>query len=234
MWDTVSAFRSVSTRPDQAQQALQIDLRLAAVILLGGDAGLRSGEIRALPPYGVKWDTKQLHIDRQVWRDVVDSPKSGRGRIIPMTDRVAWALRKLGRVKGESLLLDDDGTCFSTKRMRTLVKRAQREAGLEATGNVHILRHTFCTRLAMAGKPPTVIQELAGHRHLSTTMRYMHVVTGAKEDAIATLNRPLPTGLAPEEAPETASDFGRILAGDRGQEETPGRNRGLDGAGKGI
>ncbi len=63
--------------------ALQIDLRLAAVILLGGDAGLRSGEIRALPPYCVKWDTKQLHIDRQVWRDVVDSPKSGRGRIIP-------------------------------------------------------------------------------------------------------------------------------------------------------
>lgn len=57
--------------------------------------------------------------------------------------------------------------------MRTLVKRAQADAGLEATGNVHILRHTFCTRLAMAGKPPTVIQELAGHKRLTTTMRYI-------------------------------------------------------------
>lgn len=191
--------------------ALRMDVRLAAVVLLGGDAGLRSGEIRALPPYGVKWDTGQLHIDRQVWRDVVDTPKGGRGRIVPMTDRLAWAIRKLGRVKGDTLLLDDDGKRFSTKRIRTLMKRAQRDAGLEATGNVHILRHTFCTRLAMAGKPPTVIQELAGHKHLSTTMRYMHVVTGAKEDAIKALNRPLPTGLAPEEAPAATPQLGRIL-----------------------
>jgi hypothetical protein len=65
-------------------------------------------------------------------------------------------------------------------------------------------------------------------------MRYMHVVTGAKEEAIAALNRPLPSGVAPSEAQETSSDFGRILAGDRGQGKTPGRNRGLDGAGKGI
>jgi site-specific recombinase XerD len=53
------------------------------------------------------------------------------------------------------------------------MKAPQREAGLEATGNVPILRRAFCTRLAMAGKPPTVIQELVGHRHLTTTTRYM-------------------------------------------------------------
>ena len=87
------------------------------MILLGGDAGLRSAR-RALPPYGVKWDTSQLHIDRQVWRDVVDSPKSGRGRVISMTDRLAWVLRKLGRVKGDTLLLDDGGTRFSSSRPR--------------------------------------------------------------------------------------------------------------------
>ena len=204
------------------EAGMKLDVRLAAMVLLGGDAGLRSGEIRALPPYGVKWDTRQLHIERQVWRDIVDSPKSGRGRVIPMTDRLAWTIRKLGRVKGDSLLVDDDGQRFSTKRMRSLVKRAQRDAGLEATGNVHILRHTFCTRLAMAGKPPTVIQELAGHRHLTTTMRYMHVVTGAKEEAIAALNRPLPTGLAPEGAPAAEQGFGRILAGGGGERKSPG------------
>lgn len=183
------------------EASTKIDVRLAAIVLLGGDAGLRSGEIRALPPYGIKWDTAQLHIERQVWRDIVDSPKSGRGRVIPMTDRLAWILRKLGRVKGDFLLLDDDGERFSTKQIRTLMKRAQREAGLEASGNVHILRHTFCTRLAMANEPARVIQELAGHAHLTTTMRYMHVVTGAKEHAIKALNRPLPTGLAPAEEP---------------------------------
>lgn len=198
--------------------ALKVDRRIAVAVLLGGEAGLRSGEIRGLAPYDVKWGENHIHIERQVWRDVVDSPKSGRGRVIPMTDRLAWVIRKLGRVKGDTLLLDDDGSRFSTKRMRALMRRAQHEAGLEATGNVHILRHTFCTHLAMAGKPPTVIQELAGHRHLSTTMRYMHVVKGAKEDAIKALNRPLPTGIAPADAPVETEGFGRILAA---KEEAP-------------
>jgi hypothetical protein len=43
-------------------------------------------------------------------------------------------------------------------------------------------------------------------------MRYMHVVKGADEAAIAKLNDPLPTGLAPAAEPETAPEFGRILA----------------------
>ncbi len=180
-------------------------------VLLGGDAGLPSGEVRALAPYDVKWQENHIHVERQVWRDEVDSPKSGRGRIIPMTDRLAWVIRKLGRVKGDTLLLDDDGKRISVKRLRTLMKAAQRDAGLEATGNVHLLRHSFCTHLAMAGKPATTIQELAGHRHLSTTMRYMHVVKGAKEDAIQALNRPLPVGLAPSPGDEDARGFGRIL-----------------------
>jgi integrase len=42
------------------------------------------------------------------------------------------------------------------------------------------------------GVPPVTIQKLAGHVHLSTTLRYMHVVKGAEEAAIAELNAPLP------------------------------------------
>jgi integrase len=192
--------------------ALELDVRLGAIVLLGGDAGLRAGEIRALAPFNVKWDQKQIHVERQVWHDVVDTPKSGRGRMVPMTDRLAWTLRRLGRVKGDTLLLDDDGKRFEPKRVRVLVKRAQFNAGLEPTGNVHILRHTFCTRLAMARTAPTVIQALAGHKHLTTTMRYMHVVPGVTAEAIQALNRPLPSGFAPEKSPEAAPEFGRILA----------------------
>lgn len=194
------------------EAAIKIDARLAVVVLLGGDAGLRSGEIRGLAPYDLKWAERHLHVERQVWKDILDTPKSGRGRVIPMTGRLEWAIRKLGRVKGDTLLLDDDGARFSTKRMRSLVKRAQRDAGLEATGNVHILRHTFCTRLAMRSTPPTVIQQLAGHAHLTTTMRYMHVVTGAKEAAVAALDAALPTGVAPQEAAAEPAGFGSRLA----------------------
>jgi site-specific recombinase XerD len=69
------------------------------------------------------------------------------------------------------------------------MKSAQRLAGLKATGNFHILRHTFCSHLAMRGAVPKVIQELAGHAQLSTTMRYMHLAKGHKEQAIRLLER---------------------------------------------
>ncbi|TMB00837.1 MAG: hypothetical protein E6J64_20240 [Deltaproteobacteria bacterium] len=62
-------------------------------------------------------------------------------------------------------------------------------------GQIHILRHTFCSHLAMRGVPAKVIQELAGHADLTTTMRYMHLAKGSKEAAIAVLDRPLAIGL---------------------------------------
>ena len=64
----------------------------------------------------------------------------------------------------------------------------------------HILRHTFCSHLAMRGVSPRAIQELAGHRDLSTTQRYMHLSPSAVVDAIRLLDRPL-----------TALGFGDIV-----------------------
>jgi integrase len=42
----------------------------------------------------------------------------------------------------------------------------------------------------MRGVPAKVMQELAGHADLTTTMRYMHSAKGSKEAAIAVLDRP--------------------------------------------
>tara|TARA_R110002096_G_scaffold44526_1_gene119964 strand:+ start:4755 stop:4907 length:153 start_codon:yes stop_codon:yes gene_type:complete len=49
----------------------------------------------------------------------------------------------------------------------------------------------------MKGAPAKVIQELAGHTELSTTLKYMHLTEGAREDAIALLEG-LQRGLASE------------------------------------
>jgi site-specific recombinase XerD len=45
---------------------------------------------------------------------------------------------------------------------------------LLATGKCHVLRHTFCSRLAMRGVAVKVIQTLAGHANIETTERYLH------------------------------------------------------------
>jgi Phage integrase family len=69
------------------------------------------------------------------------------------------------------------------------MERAQRRAVLPATGAYHILRHTFCSHLAMQGATAKAIQELAGHQDLTTTQRYMHLSPGNKDAAIRLLDR---------------------------------------------
>jgi site-specific recombinase XerD len=54
---------------------------------------------------------------------------------------------------------------------------------------VHVLRHTFCSHLAMRGAPARAIQELAGHQDLSTTQRYMHLSPAAIQGAIRLLDQ---------------------------------------------
>jgi site-specific recombinase XerD len=65
------------------------------------------------------------------------------------------------------------------------MRRAGRRANVKP--GVHILRHTFCSHLAMRGAPARAIQELAGHQDLETTQRYMHLSPAALEAAILLL-----------------------------------------------
>ena len=67
-----------------------------------------------------------------------------------------------------------DGSGLTQKVVRGIVERVARRAKLAHDG-VHVLRHTFCSHLAMRGLPPITIKEWAGHRDLKTTMRYMHL-----------------------------------------------------------
>ncbi len=65
----------------------------------------------------------------------------------------------------------------------------ERTAGIEGgTGRLHILRHTFCSRLADRGVPAGNIQKLAGHASITTTERYMHYSDEGLEKAIAALD----------------------------------------------
>jgi integrase len=187
--NVVPTFYEFEEYDSLVEAAERIDLRTQIAVLLGGDAGLRRGEIGALRQCDVDLRRRQLRVELSDWKGVVDTPKGGRGRVIPMTDRLAHALGAHRHLRGERVLTLDDGTPVAGHVLRDWIQRAQRCAGLPATGNVHILRHTFCSHLAMRGAPAKAIQELAGHQHLSTTMRYMHLSPSERERAIALLNR---------------------------------------------
>jgi integrase len=160
------------------------------LVLLGGDAGLRRGELIGLRWCDVDLRRRLITVQQAVWKGIVDVPKSGRGRVIPLTDALAKALSAFRHLRGERVFYDDAGQPVTEKIFRGWLAAAQRRAGLaEPTGALHILRHTFCSHLAMRGAPPKAIQELAGHQDLATTLRYMHLSPFARESAIALLNR---------------------------------------------
>jgi integrase len=183
-----------------AQVASSVDARTHVIVLLGGDAGLRRGEMLGLRWSDIDFRRRQLTVSQGVWegRDrsglapgrhrITDLPKGGRGRVIPMTDALADALREFRHLRGELVLYAEDGRPATSYQLRTWLQAAQRRAGLRATGGLHVLRHTFCSHLAMRGAPPKAIQELAGHADLSTTLRYMHLTPAARHEAIALLN----------------------------------------------
>jgi integrase len=157
------------------------------VVLLGGDAGLRMGEMIALEWSDVDLKRGLLKVQRSDWKGHVNLPKGGRPREVPLTRALASALVRARHLRGERVLYRENGTPVSQQTVRSWMSAAQKRAGLKVTGALHILRHTFCSHLAMRGVPPLSIKELAGHRSLRTTMRYMHLGKGEKHRAIQML-----------------------------------------------
>jgi len=88
---------------------------------------------------------------------------------------------------GPRILYQDNGRPFTQQAVQTLVQQSGRRANLENDG-VHVLRRTFCSHLAMRGAPAKAIQELAGHKDLTTTQRYMHLSPAAIDAAIQLLD----------------------------------------------
>ena len=70
------------------------------VVLLGGEAGLRCGEMMALEWTDVDLDKRQLCVARSEWSGHVSVPKGGRIRYVPLTRRLADALESARHLRG--------------------------------------------------------------------------------------------------------------------------------------
>jgi integrase len=166
--------------------AQHLDWRAFLVVLLGGEAGLRCGEMMALEWEDVDLTKRRLCVQRSDWKGHLTVPKGGRFRHIPMTLRLAHALREARHLRSRRVLHQDDGQPLTQKIVQDWVRRAARRAHVKE--GVHVLRHTFCSHLAMRGAPARAIQEMAGHQDLGTTQRYMHLSPAAIESAIRLLD----------------------------------------------
>ena len=81
-----------------AAQAVDVNTHL--IVLLGGEAGLRCGEMMALEWSDVDVRTPQLQICRSEWRGQVTATKEGGIRYVAMTSRLVAALRASRHLRG--------------------------------------------------------------------------------------------------------------------------------------
>lgn len=144
-----------------------------AAVLLGGDAGLRRGELVALESGDVARGA--VTIQRSEWEGRTGTPKGGQSRRIPLTTRLQEALAAVKHLRGKRLLWQSNGDKVQVTTLQSWMEVATKRAGLPPSRNIHKLRHTFCSHLAMQGVPMRAIQEWAGHSDLKTTQRYMHL-----------------------------------------------------------
>ena len=97
-------------------------------------------------------------------------PEREAAAFVPMTIRLATALREHRHLRAARVVCQSDGSPLSADMVKHLMERVARHANFADDG-VHRLRHAFCSHLAMRGAPVRAIQELAGHKDLATTQR---------------------------------------------------------------
>jgi len=83
---TTAQFHDFDAYERLVTAGADLDWRTHLLVLLGGEAGLRCGEMMALEWGDV--DKRQLRIERSDWKGQVTSTKGGRVRFVPMTRRL--------------------------------------------------------------------------------------------------------------------------------------------------
>jgi len=107
--------------------------------------------------------------------------KGRRERLSPIGEEAtAWlerwiAMRQPRALADNAMFLNRSGTRISARSVARILEQYGRLSGLKEPLNPHALRHSFATHLLDHGADLRSLQELLGHRRLTTTQIYTHV-----------------------------------------------------------
>lgn len=121
--------------------------------------------MRLSEQYGLRW--QDVSFTRRTL--TILRSKNGSARYVSLNKSALAALETLEkRAKGAEFV------CGGAREPRRWFEPAVKAAGLGAF-SWHCLRHTFASRLVMAGVDIRTVQELLGHKTISMTVRYSHL-----------------------------------------------------------
>ena len=180
----VEALLSAASAP--AEEDPDRPAPLAARVLAARDrailetlysAGLRIGELVGL-------DLGQLDLAGGALRVY---GKGSKERMVPLGSVAAEAVDEYLRLReqagqsihalGTPLFVNRHGTRLSARSVRRMLDKYLRQAQLPAGVTPHTLRHSFATHLLNRGADLRSVQELLGHKSISTTQIYTHLTT---------------------------------------------------------
>ena len=165
--------------------------REVAILSVAFYAGLRLGEIRELRWRDVDWTKRMIYVRANASAGRRSTTKGGRVRAVPLVDELARRLEDLSRREhwtdpDDYVFATDRGARAPDKELRACFYAALELAGFgDRRENIdkhgesqkpivfHDLRHSFCSWAVDVWSVPDV-KEFAGHRDISTTMKYVH------------------------------------------------------------
>lgn len=163
---------------EEAKLLAAVGEPLRTLILVGVHAGLRI-QSQALTLRRADVDMRRGLLTVQA-----AYAKSGQTRTVPLNSLLREALgrRRMQDGTGELVFSRRDGTPY--RSIRTAFDTARKRAGLGKDVTPHVLRHTFASRLVMAGVDLRTVMELGG---LDMVQRYAHLSPPPKAEAVERL-----------------------------------------------
>ncbi len=169
---------------DSSDENKPIKIRDKAILELLYGTGIRETELSNL-------NVTDLNLDEEQIKVLV---KGSQERIVPLSRPVKEAINNYLKYREEipwkkyrksllanPLFINCFGKRLSTRGIRKMISKNMRLACLNKKISPHVFRHSFATHLLNGGADLRSVQELLGHKSLSTTQIYTHI-TKAKFD----------------------------------------------------